>query len=247
MTGNQTWKRHSFLTSVIISSVLVIWLTEEKSTAVLSINTKVTWVERREKKTSLLHKSIKKTPFPPSERLILTWILLCVVLTHFWPSSIAAVAKTRKERKEEEEGSDSSAHTDRQEALHVEACSGDQRTATNKPLRNIEQPHHCLCPWRSYISINILTWLWNRFTIKTHGVPVTDHQNAGIKQPTNKCQTHSDYFQFYHAWSTVTLRACCVCRTLSDLGWRSHKVRVVGWLGEEVCLYGQVALLRLCR
>lgn len=42
-------------------------------------------------------------------------------------------------------------------------------------------------------------------------------------------------------------RSCHVGRTLACLGWRSHKVWVVGRLGEEVGLSGRNARLRLHR
>lgn len=117
----------------------------------------------------------------------------------------------------------------------------------NKPLRNTEKPHQCL-----YMSMNIV-YLYRYFdlamalTMKTQRRPCNRPPNGGIKQPTNKSQARSDFFQFYQACSTLTLRACYVNSTLSGLGWRSHKVRVVGRLGEEVCLCGQIARLRLCR
>lgn len=104
-----------------------------------------------------------------------------------------------------------------------------------------------LCLVRSMNMSEAISIFWLGYATdllwRHNNVPVTDHQTQGSSNP----QTASDFCHFYIACRTLTLRACCICTTLAGLGWRSYKVRVVGWLGEEVCVRRQIARLRLCR
>lgn len=201
MTGNQMWKRHSFLLSAIISSVLVIWLTEEKHAAVFNANRLMIhltsvwnniwkWPEWKEQnKKSLVHKCIKKKKKNSKKTVSPDWKTFDLntplwSTDRLWTVFLCSSAENKTwEGKKEEKGSDIRTQTVGQEALQTEASSGFRRRAVIESQRDIEKPHHCLFMNMSE-AVSIFWLRYGTDLLKRHNdIPETDHSTQGSSHP----------------------------------------------------------------